>query len=473
MNDIPKHITGTGIRSILRNAIFLLGGRWLNAAVRFIYVLLLTRYLSPGRYGLLNFGMAWYITFMALAGLGMDVLIGRGVGKATESGRKIVSQTFGIRVWACIAVALLSSMAALVTEPEPEIRRLLYVFSLALIGRSMSVWTDGVFIAHEKAIYSLKLHAVFRPLEVVLGIIVMASGGDILSLAAIQTASWWLQAGVGIYLLKKLRIDLERLAPFKVLVQILRQGAPVMIGNIMTAWMLQGPVVMYRHLSGDTYSLGQFALSMQIFIVVSHMPVVINSAALPVLSRSVERRDGKDLVYLNTMIRLSIVLGTLATICAFSIGPQIVEIIFGQNYQAAGRLIGPVSILLAPWTIGGSIARTAYAKGRFIEPTVCAATGAVTLVVGMSVLADGVGAQGAVIAAAAGMSVWALGMIAWFTRSYGLDLKQAIITPLTLSILTGAVYLILIPYNKMTALGICCLILIGYCVRTGMVKKSD
>ena len=473
MNDAYRHITGAGLRSILRNAAFLLGGGWLNAAVRFIYVLLLTRYLSPGRYGLLNFGMAWYITFMALAGLGMDVLIGRGVGKATESGRKIVSQTFGIRVWACIVVALVSSMAALVTEPEPEIRRLLYVFSMALIGRSMSIWIDGVFIAHEKAIYSLKLHAVFRPLEVVLGIIAMVSGGDILSLAGIQAVSWWLQAGLGICLLKKLRIDLERLAPFKVIVKILRQGAPVMIGNILTAWMLRGPVVMYRHLSGDNYSLGQFALSMQIFMVISHMPVVINSAALPVLSRSVLRQDGKDLVYLNTMIRLSIVLGTLAAICAFSIGPWIVEIVFGQKYQAAGRLIGPVSILLAPWTIGGSIARTAYAKGRFIEPMVCAATGAATLVVGMFVLADCMGAQGAVIAAAGGMSVWALGMISWFARSYGLALKQAVIAPLIISILTSAVYLLVIPYNKMTALGICCLILIGFCALTGTVKKGD
>lgn len=473
MRDISVPITGTGIRSILRNSVFLIGGRWFNIAIRFFYVLLLTRFLTPERYGILNYGIGWYLAFMPLTNFGIDVILGREIGKEKGKGDAVVSRTFILRIAACIVAALLCGASGAMTESQPEIRQLLFIFSIALIGRSMSIWTDAVFIAYEKTIFSLKLYTWFRPLEVVIGVFVLLGSGSILLLALVQAASWWLQSLCGLYFFRHLHIRAYGSCSLTALKTVALQGAPIMIGIIFVTWLLQGPLILFRHFSEDVNGLGQFALSMQLFFVICHMPAEINAAALPVLSRAIVRRDGKDVWFVDTMLRLGIILGAFAGIGAFGLGPWFVKTAFGENYQSAGRLLGPVSLLLVPWTIGGTIARTYYAKGHFVAPAACAGIGAVTLVLCMLLFIDTMGALGGVAAAGAGISVWAVCIMAWFAISDGLDLKKAVIKPALISLASGIVYLQLMTFGQWVALPVSWMVLFGGVLISGVISRAE
>lgn len=66
-----------GVRSVLRNSLFLFGSQALTIVFRGVGIVALARLLAPEAYGALNFGMAWYLAFIALTYLGLDIVLAR------------------------------------------------------------------------------------------------------------------------------------------------------------------------------------------------------------------------------------------------------------------------------------------------------------------------------------------------------------------------------------------------------------
>ena len=90
-------ITGEGVVSIALNASYLLAGRWLTISVRFIYAIILTRYLGPELYGYLNYGISWYFAFFPVATVGLGIILIREVGRNRDNSKKTVNQIFTTR----------------------------------------------------------------------------------------------------------------------------------------------------------------------------------------------------------------------------------------------------------------------------------------------------------------------------------------------------------------------------------------
>jgi len=111
-------------------------------------------------------------------------------------------------------------------------RYLLLVCSLALIGRALATWIEEVFIAYEATKYSFTLQSSVRFIEAVLGIIYVVTGGGALSLSIIHTVSWWLQALIGLALIKRyLKVEWF-VWLLKDLKKIVRQGMPIGLGTL-------------------------------------------------------------------------------------------------------------------------------------------------------------------------------------------------------------------------------------------------
>ena len=139
-------------------------------------------------------------TFIAFTYLGLDMVLGRGVGREPGAAPGLVGSTFVLRWLAAAMVAGLSAVTAFAVEPKAEVRTLLYVLSVALLGRAIWLWCGSVFAAFEDTRHQFRIDLGFRPLEFAAAIMVLlvVAPQSILAVAVAHTAVWWLQAAVGV-----------------------------------------------------------------------------------------------------------------------------------------------------------------------------------------------------------------------------------------------------------------------------------
>ncbi len=152
-----------------------------------------------------------------------------------------------------------------------------------------------------------------------------------------------------------------------------------------------------------------------------------------------------------------------------AVGPWLVEMIFGGRYGPAGQLLGPALRLLVPLTAGTATSQVLVARGRFVPPALCALAGALVLTLALPGLAPAMGPNGALLAAGAGMCVWALSLIALLARSGGLDLGRGVLRPGVVVLVALGVYMGLEPAGVWLALSASWLVLLGGTLAIGVL----
>ena len=441
MTDSPKLVSGKGLTSIARNAAFLFGSRWLQTAVKFLYVIVLSRYLGVDLYGIFAYGQSWYLAFLPLTGLGLGVIMSREIGLNRKHGAMIVAQTMILRLSVSIVAAVMCGLLGWLSDAEPGTRRLLLVFSFALVGRALSLWTEQVFTAYEISRQSFQLNALYRPLEAIIGILVMVAGGKAVAVATVHAISWWLQGLRGLTLAFRQFVTVWPIVERGALVRLLLKGLPIGVGSVFSTWLLQGPLVLFRHTNSQTSDLGCFALAMQAFIILAGVASSLALASLPVLSRATARQDGKDILFSESMLRIGLICGAALGLIGLSMGPWLVDRIFGNSYAPTGELLGPALFLIVPWTCGFSVWQALLAQGQFLVPTLCAAAGALVFSLTMPPLTHVMNAAGTILAASLGMGVWALALAMRLSMSGGLNLNRAVFRPGAAVLLSVITYL--------------------------------
>jgi len=442
-----------GIRSIAGNASNLAAARVFTQAVRGIYVVVLARYLGPEIYGLLAYGQSWYMAFLPLTALGLGSIIIREVGRNRERGSEVVATSLGLRTLLAFGGAIACGIAGLFTETNVATEQLLLVFSIALVGRGIANWSEQVFAAYETSRYTLQQELLFRILEVIFGLVALGLGGGATAIAAVHAFIWWLQAIRGLYLVHHRLTAIRFKLPWQDLARLFIQGLPLCLSALFSGWLLQGPLVLYRHVAGAETDLGQLALAVQALVLLCTVPWSIGMASLPVLSRAVEREDGKDLWFAEGMLRVGFLLGGMVALAAMAFGPWLVEGVLGDGYALAGQMLGPALWLLIPLTAGTSLAQVFVARGRYFIPFLHALSGAVVFTLTLPMLASFLGPIGALWATGAGMGVWASGLIIQLARKSALDLSFAVLRPGIVVLLAAALYKILEPLSSSLALG--------------------
>jgi len=470
----PKpRVSGIGVSSIVRNTIFLLGGRWLTTAIRGAYAIVLARMLGPELYGLFNYGLSWYMAFILLAVLGLATVLSREVGRDHEDRSKVVDQTLLIRLLTSIIVAAVSGSIGFLSEGDPGVRNLLLLFSVALIGRSMAIWTKEVFNAYELNRYYLFQEAFFRPLEVIAGILVLIAGGNILAVAAVHTLSWWLQAIGGLIIITKRITSLKVKWSWRSHKNILSQGFVICLSQSLILWPLSGVMILFRFLGGTDFSLGQLALILQVFWFAFRIPESSSVAALPVLSRAAAKEDGRDRLFAETMLRISLIFGAAAGLLGMGLGIWLVTVIFGPNYELAGRLLGYGLWLLIPYSCGYALYSVFLSQKRDLKALGHAAIGALTFTLGMIVLVPRLHVSGALISLAAGMIIWTGSMVVKMSRAGHLNIIFSIGKPGIAVFLGLVVFLSLQRLNTWLALFSGLIILFGGSILFGGLSSQE
>jgi len=418
-----------GIKSIVVNAGYLLGAHGIAVLCRGVYAIALAHLLGPEIYGLFTYGMSWYLAFLPLTYLGLNSIMAREVGRDRKRGGALIGQALGLRVVVTLGAAAACAAGGWLVEDAPAMRWALAVFAVALVGRGLAIWATGVFTAYEASRYAFGQQGLFRVVETVIGVGVVLAGGGLLGVATVHAVTWWLQAAMSVALIHRHLTPVRLGWDNRVIGKLLRKGIPIGLLTVLEGWLVQGPLVLFRHGGGTENSLGQLALAMQALFILGGVGAVLGASGLPVLSRAVMRGDGKEHLFADGMLRAGLLFGAVAGLAGMALGPWVVALIFGERYAEAGRLLGPVLWLLIPLMWSSALLPVLFARGRAWPAAAWAAAGALVMSVSLPALASSHGAPGAVLAAGIGLAVGAVGLVVVLAKDGDLALARTILRP--------------------------------------------
>jgi O-antigen/teichoic acid export membrane protein len=420
LSKIRPLLDGRGVASIARNLTYLLGGQGVYFVSRFIYAIVLARFFGPQIYGMINYGIAWYLLFIPLTRWGMDTVLSRDVGKDRTLGEDTANLTLTLRIISIVIVTAVYLVASVVFETDPQSRLMVLVFSFALIGRSL---------AYECTEHALRQQTIFRSLEVLLGLLSIFIWKEALLVVLVHGLVWCLEAVYGLAVIRRrvfairLRFDVAALA--NLFAQVLPLGVAMLLMNLTS----QGPLIYFRHVMSSGDLLGQLALAMQAFFILSSIPLTLGTAALPVLSRSADREDGKDKIYAETMIRYTLLSGCVVALLGTAFGPWLILKIFGDRYAVTGTLIGPVLWLVIPLAVRQALSGVLMARKKDLRMLLGTLIGALLFVVTIQKAVEHFGALGAILSAIAAMTLTTAYFLCVLRKWIQIDLRFALLKP--------------------------------------------
>ncbi|WP_342804792.1 oligosaccharide flippase family protein [Alteromonas sp. M12] len=384
-----------GAIKILSNAKYLYFALLTSQGLRFVYMLILARMLGAELYGVFSYGQSWYLMFLPLTGLGLGAMLSREVGKNKKNVKSIVDLVASIRIAAVCIVAILSMILGVIYAESQFIATLLVIFSVALIGKGMVLWSNQMFQAFEATYLIFKIERIFKPAEILVSILIAALTENILLIAGVHAVGQVIQGLVSIYLVNR---NLKKVTlvfvPRKMITTVIKLF-PLAIAVAAGQFLFHGPVVQAKNLFTTTEHLGNFSLLMQLFIVLLTIFSSVSNAALPALSRSAENNKNNLKLYSRIALYVASVFGLFAYIGASLIGQQLIVFVFSDKFILASENFAFIMLMLIPAIIVNLLNSVQVSLGHNVRVLVCNISGALMLVLSMPYCIQHFGFQGA------------------------------------------------------------------------------
>lgn len=404
---------------------------------RVVFVVILARLLGPEDYGLFNYGLSWYLLFLPLSTLGIDAVLVREIGRKPGSFQRLVNASYALRGIASAVAAAACFLGGLLVEMQADTRLLLLIFSIALIGRGLGQWATAVLQGVEASRFVLLLEAVFRVLEVAVGIAFLLNGFGLLTLAIVHAVAWLAYGVFGVALVRSRFMPGLRAAWHSdSMLRLVTAGVPLLIGAFALGWMRQGSLVLFKHFDGDMVSLGQVALAVQVFVIAGAVFGQLGAAAIPVLSRSSDRGDGNVAIFVDSVIRAGWVLAGLMAVGALTLGDTLTSRVFGDDYALAGSLLVWSAAATGALFWVDTLASTQVAKGEYRTFATAGVVGAAVFGMSFLPLSGALGVHGLFLAILLGLIVCASIQLWHVARCEKLDWGVMILRP-AVSVVVG------------------------------------
>ena len=427
--------------------------RLVAIVARAIYVVVIAKQLGPELYGLFNYGLSWYLLFLPLGIIGIDGVIVREIGRRAGGAAAVVENSLMLRVASSVLAAIACLVIGLWFDGTELVRNLMWIFAVALVGRALAAWSNAVFRGSEASQFVLGHEIFFRLLDVVLGLVLLFHGYGLVALAGVHAACWLAQGFVSLGYVRRrffARTSLPSggMGPRQLIVG----GLPFVVWALISGWLQQGPLVLWRNLYGDGVDLGQLALAVQIYLLVGSVVAELGGAAIPVLTRSVAREDGKTRRFGEAALRVAWLLSGLLTIGAVTLGSWLLDLFFGTDYGAVGPLLPWTTLLLGLHFCIQALWGLQVARAQYRTVIAAAAGGAAVFSLGFAPAVAWFGLHGAFATLAMGYLILLAAQLHMLKRTDALDWRAASLRPLVAVGFALLLTVLLLPLGRLPAL---------------------
>jgi O-antigen/teichoic acid export membrane protein len=429
---------------IVRGGMLRLGSYGGVVALSLIPVVLLTRYLGPGRFSQYTTVISLVTVVSTVTDAGMSSLATREYAMLAGAERETrMRELLSLRVALTLAGLCLAILFALLAGYSLALLAGVIVASLATVALVFQ-HTLSVPLAAELRLGSMALLDLARQaLTVVALVALVLTGAGLFPLLAVTFVVYMALMPVTSTLVRgqiSLRLELHprRWASLLRLTVLFSLATAVGAIYVYTAQILTSLVA-------SPYQSGLFAAAFRVFIVAVTVPGLLVGGALPLLARSA-RDDRERLAYaMQRIFEVSLIVGVATALAIAAGAPFILSVIAGSKYAAAAgalRLLGSAlaaSFLAATWGFA-LISLERYRALLAVNALAFAISAALTLS-----LAATSGAQGVALATLCGESTLALGYLLVLIRGHSELRPQPGVVPKVLLAAAPALAVLLVP----------------------------
>lgn len=402
----------------------------MSQGLRFIYIFVIARLLGAEMYGLLAFGNAWYMMFLPMTGLGLGIYLSQKVGKnSTKAGFRTVPLVASIRFIAVAIVASVCLGVGLVNADTTTISIIIAIYTVALVGRAMVLWSTQMFQAYEQTIYVFKLERIFKPAEVTIGLLIAFLTEDVLLVASVHAIGMMCQGLIAIVWVNRYIVKVKLAWRPRIMLAIVIKLLPLGIAVALGQFLFQGPVVLLKQEGITLSQIGNFSLAIQLFVVFLSIFASVKTAALPALSRNALHSRHKLKDYSRYSIVLAVVFGCLCAIVGSYLAEPLIVLLFTEKFTMAGQAFSILIWALIPAIIHNMLNSTQAALEHNKSVLMINASGALLLVVGMVYFTQFNVVEGAAYAVIAGFTGAALTSMLYLLSKKMLNWGSGLVFP--------------------------------------------
>jgi len=342
----------SGIRLALVN------GSWQSIAnlyylvVRSIFVVVFARIIGVEHYGYYVYAQYWYVLLLPVATWGMNELVMAEYARTLPERRPdLIGAGLSLRLILSTIVTVLVMVGACLFEPDATLRLLIIIYAQGVFTNGITNWFSALFVAREKSHYVLYLSAPLLTLEVILIVFAAHRGVDLVTIALLQCGMWWVTLLAG-YLVYRNRFEPISLRFSKRYNRyFLSNGAVLALAAFVFSCFGPGLLILYRYLIQNVEQIGEVALVMQVFIILSQALKVVSNSALPQLNRVSENAGVRQAFFAVTIWKQSLYLGGVGFLLCYCLLVPVVTGLIGAEFEAAADMFARNCWLVIPLTI--------------------------------------------------------------------------------------------------------------------------
>lgn len=328
-------------QTVLKNAVWLLGGEATSRLIRAVIVIVSARVLGAAEYGAFAYAMAIAGFLTIFADIGLSSVLTREAVKSPELRKKYFATAFAVKIGLVfINVALVFFVAPLLTKIEAA-RALLPLIAFIIIFDTLREFGFGLNRALEKMEREALVKVITNLAIVGFGFFLLFKLKSAFGLAI----AYLVGSGIGflltVWILRAYLKDLKAVDK-KLILPILSVAWPIGLLAVLGAIMINTDMVMLGFwLSAQ--EVGYYASAQKIIQLLYIFPTLLASAAFPIFTRLAQFNPDRFRQVLEKVVSGAIAAATPIAIGGVLLSSQIINLLYGAEYLPAANAFAILS----------------------------------------------------------------------------------------------------------------------------------
>jgi len=311
------------------------------------------RYLGPDQFGLLSYIVAFVSLFVPLGKLGFDGIVVRNVARDKEDINVLINSAIACKLIGNIVIVMIVSFYMYFLKKNS------IYFYLALIISSIQILKSVEILEfYYRAKVKAKLISISSSsglaASALLKIALILSSAGLIYFAIANVVEALVIAGLLIYIFRKEEAKLSfRYIEFGKGIALLKESWPLIFGSLFAVIYLNIDQVMIKEMLTN-YDVGQYNAAVRISSVWYFIPITVGWSLQTAIVEAKKHGEKQYHDRLQQLFTLMAVIAYLLIIPIAYFSNDIIDLLFGAAYSAAGKVLR-LHIVAAMFVFVGSI----------------------------------------------------------------------------------------------------------------------
>jgi polysaccharide transporter, PST family len=328
-----------GFKKIVSSIGWLFIDKLLRLGVGLIVGVWVARYLGPEDYGMLNYSIAFVALFGVLASLGLSNIVVREIVKSPQEAGTLLGSSFILKIIGGLLVVLLSCSGILFVRPNNPLMFYLVIFSASGTVFQAFDAIDFYFQAKVLSKYTVFAKNAAFIIASVVKVFLLVLKASLLTFAIIGL----FETLVGsLFMIIAYYHSKQHISHWKPTLNsiryLLKMSWPLILSDLAIILYMRIDQVMIGKMLGDRF-VGVYSAAIKISEIWYFIPTCISISIFPALIKERERGELYYLKRINQIFLFALLFSVPTAIFISIFSNQIVDLLYGNQYFDAGRIL--------------------------------------------------------------------------------------------------------------------------------------